>query len=200
MIKPTSERLGGAGSDFDPDLLAVTAIVIAALGTLGTWITVLQNSSPDRPQVQPDISNSSLRNIEKAVFTTRSALKNIEELFEVYQNQNLSDEFSRRPRFGAFAPVFGKNEYDEFQHEIQDLEPATNALRQWSRHGIRITANNSYPREDLLVSELTNLTQEMNTALFDTLTFRDQIRQVNGALERVERAVTGARRSGNRKG
>ena len=182
----------------DPDLMTVSMLVLTAISTLGTTITTLfalrDKVRRDMPRPQ---AIQIFDNIEDATRDLRLALGRIVETFEEQQQRTLTNEFLQRPRFGVFAPEFNAEEFQSYQNQISRLEQAAMNLRMWSRNMQTQATKQRFPNENILTEDLSSLIEDSNMAVYDVKNFRDQVKIVNESLERIERAVIGARKSRN---
>jgi hypothetical protein len=187
--------------EIDPDLLTVSMLAVASISAVGTLIqsivSVISLKDTRRREVARENASQIYENIEESVRDMRRAFERIETIFEQQQQRTQSNNFENEPRFGTFAVNFSREEFASYQRQDQNLARSLNGLRTWSLHMQSQISSCRFPNEEALAYELGDLVEVSNTIIFDTKTHREQARLIKTSLERIERAIEGARRKQN---
>lgn len=184
--------------EIDPDLLTITTLALTAISTVATLVQTINGlRNNDRRDMPAPQANEQLENIEDAARNLRGAVVRIENVFEQQQIRTLSSDFEKEPRFGSFAPNFNAEEFGSFKRALRGAETSSSSLRTWAVHMQSALVNNKIRGEEGIADELNDLVDVSNQILFETRSHREQVRLVKVNLERIERAVEGARRRKN---
>ncbi len=187
--------------EIDPDLLTVSMLALTSISTVATVIQAIIaiNSRKDtnRRDIRRDISSQVYENIEESARDLRLAFERIETIFEQQQQRTQSNNFECKPCFGTFAVNFDREEFASYKRQDQNLTKSLHALRIWSLNMQAQISSNRFPNEEALADELGDLVDVSNTIIFDSKTHREQTRLIKTSLERIERAIEGARRNQN---
>lgn len=194
-------RTSPVSRDIDPDLLTISMLAVTSISAVATLVqsivSVISLKDTRRRDMERGNSNQTYENIEESAEDLRRAFERIETIFEQQQQRTLSNKFDNPPRFGTFSVDFNQEEFRSYQRQNQNLSRSSNELRTWSLHMQTQISSGRFPNEEALANELGDLVEVSNAIIFDAKTHREQVTLIKTSLERIERAIKGARRNQN---
>ena len=186
-----------SAEDIDPELLDVIIQSISILSNVATlaatWRVFRQGTPPDQPRPEQNTDNLRIqlrqvrRNLEDAFEAVESALRILST--GTPMDNSSPSIIERRPRFGH-GVVLPEAEMQRLSNHLSQLEHAALSARNALRGIQLILQHSNLPNVEHIRFDVEQFNEDLNVALFDSISFEDAMMKLRSLQRRAEDYIT----------